>query len=437
MKLKLKIFENFDFILFLSVVLLVTIGICFIYSSGIDSSGVNVSNEYKKQIIFASTALVLMAIAMLIDYRKIQKYIFWIFLALCGILLYTRFFGREVNGAKSWLGIGFFGIQPSEFGKIVFIMYLASYLEKTGKQNDLKRFVKALFILLCPVGLILLQPDLGTALVYIPVFLVMCYIANVPKRYIMLIFSIGMLTILFTVLPIWEQTIAKRDVAILNVLTNMKLRFIIIFATSMITIISIVGYILTRQKYYYWISYVFIVIVISLFASIAAGKVLADYQVKRLIIFLDPQSDPLGSGWNIIQSKVAIGSGNLFGQGFLQGTQSHYRFLPEQSTDFIFSILSEEWGFVGCCVVFLLYFTVLFRCIMIMRKTTNTYGYYIASGVFTMFLFHFVINVGMVMGIMPITGIPLCFLSYGGSSLWTAMTCVGLLLSINARKLDF
>jgi rod shape determining protein RodA len=217
----------------------------------------------------------------------------------------------------------------------------------------------------------------------------------------------------------------------------MKLRFIIIFATSMITIISIVGYILTRQKYYYWISYVFIVIVISLFASIAAGKVLADYQVKRLIIFLDPQSDPLGSGWNIIQSKVAIGSGNLFGQGFLQGTQSHYRFLPEQSTDFIFSILSEEWGFVGCCVVFLLYFTVLFRCIMIMRKTTNTYGYYISSGIFTMFLFHFVINVGMVMGIMPITGIRLCFLSYGGSSLWTAMTCVGLLLSINARKLDF
>ena len=177
--------------------------------------------------------------------------------------------------------------------------------------------------------------------------------------------------------------------------------------------------------------------VISLFASVAAGKVLADYQVKRLIIFLDPQSDPLGAGWNIIQSKVAIGSGNLFGQGFLQGTQSHYRFLPEQSTDFIFSILSEEWGFAGGLVVFGLYFVILFRCIMIMRNTTNTYGYYITTGIFTMFLFHFLINVGMVMGIMPITGIPLCFLSYGGSSLWTAMTCVGLLLSINARKLDF
>lgn len=437
MKFKLKIFENFDFILFFSVIVLVTIGICFIYSSGIDSSGVNVSNEFIKQIVFASSGIILMLVAMFIDYRKLQKYIFWIFVGLCGILIYTRFWGREVNGAKSWLGIGDFGIQPSEFGKIIFIMYLASFLEKTDKQDELKRYAKALVILLCPVGLILLQPDLGTALVYIPVFLVMCYIANVPKRYILMIFSIGMVTILFTVLPIWEETIAKRDVALLNVLTNMKLRLIIILATSMITIISIVGYILTKRRYYYWISYVFIIVVISLFASVAAGKVLADYQVKRLIIFLDPQSDPLGAGWNIIQSKVAIGSGNLFGQGFLQGTQSHYRFLPEQSTDFIFSILSEEWGFAGGVVVFGLYFIILFRCILIMRNTTNTYGYYITTGIFTMFLFHFLINVGMVMGIMPITGIPLCFLSYGGSSLWTAMTCVGLLLSINARKLDF
>ena len=437
MKLKLKIFENFDFILCFSVILLITIGICFIYSSGIDSSGVNVSNEYVKQIIFGSTGLVLMCIAMFIDYRKLQKYIFWIFIVLCVILLYTRFFGREVNGAKSWLGIGDFGIQPSEFGKIIFIMYLASFFEKTDKQDDLKRYVKALIILLCPVGLILLQPDLGTALVYIPVFLVMCYVANVPKRYIMLVFSIGMVTILFTVLPIWEDTIAKKDVAILNVLTNMKLRVIILLASSLITVISIAGYILTKRKYYYWISYVFIIIVISLVASIAAGKVLKDYQVKRLIIFLDPQSDPLGSGWNIIQSKVAIGSGSLLGQGFLRGTQSHYRFLPEQSTDFIFSILSEEWGFAGGLAVFILYFIILSRCILIMRNTTNTYGYYITTGIFTMFLFHFLINVGMVMGIMPITGIPLCFLSYGGSSLWTAMTCVGLLLSINARKLDF
>lgn len=437
MKFKFRTFENFDFTLFFSVILLITIGICFIYSSGIDSSGVNVSNEYIKQIFYASTGIILMIVAMILDYRKLQKYMFWVFVGLLAVLVYTRFFGREVNGAKSWLGIGNFGIQPSEFGKIIFIMYCASFLEKTNKQDDLKRFIKALFIMLCPVGLILLQPDLGTALVYIPVFLVMCYVANIPKRYIMLIFSIGMVTILFTVLPIWEDVIAKRDVAILNVLTNMKFRLIIILATSMITIISIAGYILTKRSYYYWISYVFAVVVISLLASVAAGKVLADYQVKRLIIFLDPQSDPLGSGWNIIQSKVAIGSGNLFGQGFLQGTQSHYRFLPEQSTDFIFSILSEEWGFVGGLVVFSLYFIILFRCIMIMRNTTNTYGYYITTGIFTMFLFHFMINVGMVMGIMPITGIPLCFLSYGGSSLWTAMTCIGLLLSINVRKLDF
>ena len=155
-----------------------------------------------------------------------------------------------------------------------------------------------------------------------------------------------------------------------------------------------------------------------------------------MIIFLDPATDPLGSGWNIIQSKIAIGSGSLFGQGFLNGTQSHYRFLPQQSTDFIFSILSEEWGFVGGIIVFTLYFIILMRTITIIKNTKNIHGYYIASGILAMFFFHFVVNVGMVMGIMPITGIPLIFLSYGGSSLWTGMICIGILMSINYRQLD-
>lgn len=437
MKLKFKLFEDFDFILLISVILLIIIGICFVYSSGIDSSGVNFSNEYSKQILFASTGLVLLLLATFFDYRKLQKYIFWVFVGFLVVLLYTVFFGKEVNGAKSWIGIGDFGIQPSEFGKIIFIMYLASYLEKTEKQDDLKRYLISLVILILPVGLILLQPDFGSALVYVPIFLVMCYVAKIPKRYIMLIFSIGMVTILFTVLPIWQTEIAKKTYPILNVLINMKLRLIIILATLLIAIISVIGFIFTKKRYYYWIAYVFSVFSISLIVSIFAGKVLADYQVKRLIIFLAPESDRYGYGWNIRNSKIAIGSGGLFGQGYMQGPQSHLDYLPEKSTDFIFSILSEEWGFIGCLIVFILYFTIFLRCIKIMNNTTNTYGYYITTGIFTMLLFHFVINVGMVMGIMPATGIPLCFLSYGGSSLWTAMTCIGLLLSINARKLNF
>ncbi|MBQ3824700.1 MAG: rod shape-determining protein RodA, partial [Spirochaetaceae bacterium] len=192
-----------------------------------------------------------------------------------------------------------------------------------------------------------------------------------------------------------------------------------------------------RNRYYTWISTIFGIIVFSLVASVAMGKVLKPYQVSRLIVFMDPSVDPRGAGWNIIQSKIAIGSGNLFGQGFLRGSQSHLQFLPEQSTDFIFSILSEELGFAGCCLVFALYFLILMRILYIIRSTTNNYGYYISAGILGMLFFHFIVNVGMVMGIMPITGIPLLFLSYGGSSLWTAMICIGLLISISTRRLDF
>ena len=170
-----------------------------------------------------------------------------------------------------------------------------------------------------------------------------------------------------------------------------------------------------------------------------AEKVLSPIQVKRLIIFLNSNSDPLGAGWNILRSKDAIGSGGVIGNGFLQGIQSHKGYLPEQSTDFIFSILSEEWGFVGGLVIFLLYFTVLVRCIILLRNTTNTYGYYITTGIFTMFTFHFMINVGMVMGIMPVTGITLPLMSGGGTSVIATLMGLGVVLNIgiNSKSIRF
>ena len=157
--------------------------------------------------------------------------------------------------------------------------------------------------------------------------------------------------------------------------------------------------------------------------------------MKRLIIFLDPNIDPLNAGWNIIQSMTAIGSGGKTGLGFLKGTQSHYSFLPEQSTDFIFSILAEEWGFIGGLLVFGLYAIIFLRIFFIIQKTSDLFGKLIVSGVVAMLFFHFVVNIGMVMGFMPITGIPLLFLSYGGSSLWTAMIAIGLVIGINLRQL--
>lgn len=439
MKLNFKFLQFFDFILFFCVAALVTFGILFIYSSGINSDGENVSSEYLKQIIWGGSGMLMMLGISLLDYRRFNRYIPHFFAGACVVLVFTKFFGRYVNGARSWLGIGPFGIQPSEFTKVVFILFLAWYLDKTKKtQDQRKRFIVSLGIMFIPMGLILAQPDLGTSLVYFPIFLAMTFIAGIPIRYILFIFLGGMMTIIFTVLPIWESQIAHHSVIFIRVLTNTTLRLILIFATGSIGVLSMLGMFFYRHnKYFYWISYFAAIFCGALIFSYCAGKVLKEYQVMRLIVFIDPYADPRGAGWNIIQSKTAIGSGNLFGRGYLQGTQSHYRFLPEQSTDFIFSILSEELGFVGCMTVFALYFLIFMRTIFIIKNASNTFGLMIASGVLGMFVFHFLVNVGMVMGIMPITGIPLLFLSYGGSSLWTAMICVGLLMSVSSRKFGF
>ncbi|MCR5288723.1 MAG: rod shape-determining protein RodA [Treponema sp.] len=430
--------EHFDFILFLSVLSLITIGILFIYSSSVVTSGVSVSNEYIKQIVWASTGLVIMVFVALYDYRMTTRYVHFLFIFLVVILLYTRLFGKYVNGAKSWLGFGGFGLQPSEMCKVIYILFLAHYFDTSIEEHPKQRFLKAFFIMCVPVGLILLQPDLGTASVFIPIFLVMAFVAGIPIKFILFIFATGMLSVTLAVLPVWQSEIVHKSYALISVLTELKFRLLVIVGLTLIAIISLVGKIFyPSNKYYYWIAYFACIFDAAMICSYGAGKVLKPYQVKRLIIFLDPSSDPLGAGWNINQSMIAIGSGGFFGRGFLNGTQSHYRFLPQQSTDFIFSILSEETGFVGGIFIFLMYFLILLRALLIMKSTRNNYGYFIASGILAMFFFHFIVNVGMVMGIMPITGIPLFFLSYGGSSLWTAMVCIGLLMSINYRKQEF
>ena len=433
--MKNKFLAMFDYLLILVVLILVALGVLFIYSSSINSEGVSVTNEYIKQIIWASIGFVIMIFVTLYDYRKTESFTPYLYIFLIILLIYTRIFGRYVNGAKSWIGIGEFGVQPSEFGKIFFILFLAKFLDESKNMNQFKRFVFAIGILLLPMGLILIQPDLGTASVYIPIFLTMCFIAGIPVKYILYVLTFGLLTVFFTVLPVWNAEIAENPFVFISVLTNLKLRVLLISAVLLITLL---GYVVRRYfhgpKYIYWITLVFSVICLSLIFSLALGKFLKDYQIKRLIIFMNPNKDRLGAGWNIIQSKVAIGAGGMTGQGYLQGTQSHYRFLPQQSTDFIFSILSEELGFIGGIFVFSLYFVILIKILYIIRKCINRYGSYICAGIFGMFSFHFFVNVGMVMGIMPITGIPLLFLSYGGSSLLTAMTCTGLIMNINCRK---
>ena len=440
--MKVKFFERFDYFLILCITILCAFGVLFIYSSGIDSDGVLKSREYLKQIIWFSLGFVVMIIVALVDYRHFKRYSKWGYLLLLAMLLFTLLNGTIVNNARSWIGVGSLGIQPSELGKVLFILFLASYMDKSSKVPPLRRFITALLIMAVPMLLILRQPDLGTACVYLPICLFMCYMTDIPFRYIAYILLLGFTTIILTVLPVWHTKIwlsasSHQAIAVISILTNMKLRFTVIAILALIAFLSLLGYLTFKKVYYYWLTYTFSVLSLSFLLSIAAGKVLHEYQIQRLIIFIDPYTDRLKTGWNIIQSITAIGAGKFTGRGYLGGIQSHLRYLPEQSTDFIFSILAEEAGFIGGTLVFSLFLVIFIKIIKIIKTTTNTYGYFIASGILGMMFFHFSINVGMVMGIMPVTGIPLPFLSYGGSSLLTNMISIGLLMSINSRRLEF
>jgi len=236
------------------------------------------------------------------------------------------------------------------------------------------------------------------------------------------------------ILPLWQTHILRKSLPFLTVLINPKIIVITTLFMLLIAAIAFFGYLKYKKRYFYWLVYAPAIVVLSLVISFAARLVLKSYQLMRLIVFLDPNVDPRGAGWNIIQSVTAIGAGGLTGRGYLQGTQSHYQYLPEQSTDFIFSIFSEEAGFLGGLAVFTLFLVICHRILVIMKITVDPFAKYICAGLLGMFSFHFIINVGMTMGIMPITGIPLLFMSYGGSAVISAMIGVGLVLSIFIRR---
>ena len=235
-------------------------------------------------------------------------------------------------------------------------------------------------------------------------------------------------------LPAWQKLILKEDIRFVQILLTNDLFLILVGAIGIVAFLSLIGYLFTKKSYFYWLMYSSFLSVAGFVGSLGVRSFLKEYQIMRLIVFLDPSIDPRGTGWNTIQSLIAVGSGGLTGKGFLSGTQSHYRFLPEQSTDFIFSILSEEWGLIGSVSIIILFSIILVRGLILIMNSKDSYGYYVGSGIIIMIFFHVIINIGMAIGIMPITGIPLLFISYGGSSLWTALISVGLLQNIYLRR---
>ncbi|MBP7095601.1 MAG: rod shape-determining protein RodA [Spirochaetia bacterium] len=428
---------DIDWWILAPAIFLMGAGVLFIYSSGVTSEGLVVSNEWLKQLVWVATGLVLLAAVVVVDWKRWRDLAPWFYGASLAALVYTRLFGRVVNGARSWIGVGDIGVQPSEFTKIAAILMLAKYLADSRHDPDrFGRFVKAFALAAIPMAFILAQPDFGTSLVFLPIFLVMAWIGGIETRYVAFVGLLAVLTLGFAVLPLYETVIADAPSVWLSVFYEPPRSWLLIGGLAGVFALATLGFLIGRRRYYYWIAYSALLLVASLMTALVGRMVLKEYQVMRLIVFLDPSVDPRGSGWNILQSITAIGSGGFGGRGFLQGTQSHYRYLPQQSTDFIFSILSEEWGLVGGIVVFSLFFLLLARCVVLLRNLKSAYAAYVVAGVAGMIFFHFIINVGMAMGIMPITGIPLFFLSYGGSSLWTALIGVGLALAVSARRFD-
>lgn len=431
-----KTLSRIDFLMLISVFFLMFLGVAFIYSSGISSTGINVSNEYQKQLIRIISGLFILLFFSIYDIEKIKNFAIPIYLTLLAILIYTRINGSTVNGAKSWLYIGSFGFQPSEFTKIATILLLAKYLDDNKKEiYRLKVFIISFGIIALPFSLILIQPDMGTASVYIPIFIAMIFIGGCNIKHLIYLLLLGGLTLFFTMLPGWEEFILQSKNPFVTILNNKNLLLYLIGSFSFSILLSIIGYFYFKKEYFYWVIYAFSIIIVSLVISyIARTYVLKEYQIMRLIVFMNPQVDPLNFGWNIIQATTAVGSGGLMGKGFLQGTQSHYQFLPEQSTDFIFSILSEELGFIGAILVFGSFFIILIRGILILTYAKDNFSVIVGAGIVGMIFFHVVQNIGMNIGLMPITGIPLFFLSYGGSSLWTALAGIGILQGIYQRR---
>jgi len=433
----LDTYRSLDWLVVAAVSMLLVVGVLFIYSSGMTSEGEMVSGEYSRQVIWALTGLALLLGAAAVDPKRLPDYTLLLFLAVLAALVYTRLFGRVVNGARSWIGIGEVGLQPSEFMKLATVLFVARYLRDSRHgTGDLKRFVFSFGMVLLPMALILSQPDFGTALVFLPVYLFMAWIGGVQARYLVFLLATGAIMLAMVVLPLWNKNTGADISIFLRIFYERPYVYYSLGLSLASLSLAALGWRFFKKAYYYWIAYGSLILSAGLAGSLAGQALLKEYQVMRLMVFLDPTIDPLGSGWNILQSITAIGSGGFSGKGFLQGTQSHYRYLPQQSTDFIFSIVSEELGFVGGIAIFALYLFILVRLALSLRNLRDPFQACVVAGVFGMIFFHFMINVGMAMGIMPITGIPLLFMSYGGSSLWAVCLGLGLCLGIGARKYD-
>ncbi|AHH14214.1 rod shape-determining protein RodA [Borrelia nietonii YOR] len=429
--------RSYDSLALFSLVMISFIGVLLIYSSDYTSNGSLMKIEYIKQIVWVLGGFFVILVIGRYDLKIIHGMIYPLYFLLIASLIFTAIFGVSVNGARSWIGIWKLGGQPSELGKIISILTLAKFYSSKNEYHNFFVFVFA-FMLIFPIILfVFLQPDFGTAVVYLNMFIFISFFAGIDIHYILYFALTGFFSFLFVVLPVWYEYKADMGNVLYLIFSNNFYFQVAFLVLILVFLSSAIGFFVSKYNLnvrviYFYISYISSILLISSFFSKFLSKFMKPYQIKRFLVFLDPNIDLKGAGWNLNQVKIAIGSGGIFGKGFLKGPYTHANYVPSQSTDFIFSILAEEFGFVGVSVVLILFFFIFFKILILMNKSKDRYMSLVLAGVLGLLFFHTSFNIGMSLGLLPITGIPLPFLSYGGSSTITFFFAMALYFNIES-----
>jgi len=426
----------------------------------------DMSQRYGKQLIFIIAAIVLAVMVMVTDNK------FWFFFAwfIYGffilMLILVLIIGKEINGAKAWFGVGAFSIQPSEFAKFATGLALASYLNSKRQMLGAREVLAATAIIIVPVLLIALQPDMGSVVTYFAFFIVLyregvsiwvfiTAILAVALFFLTLILgnlpvAIGLLVAAAIVLLITSGYMMTLKAAAVMAVTGGVAFLIGHYILDLDTVLIIVLAVILAGMVYAWFIYRLKLVNQAIIYAFLLGGLLylftVDYAFHtalkphhqtRINIMLGMEDDPFGEGYNLNQSLISIGSGGFTGKGYLNGTQTKFKFVPEQSTDFIFCTVGEEWGFIGSMVVIGLFVWLLLRLMMMAERQRTTFVRAYGYGVFALFLVHFFVNIGMTIGVMPVIGIPLPFFSYGGSSLWGFTMLLFIFLRLDAGRTEY
>lgn len=412
--------QKFDWIAILIYLLCLLIGWFNIYaavfSPEIPTHIFDISHNAGKQLMWIGTTVLIIICISVIDHKFYDTFAYILYGMAIFSLIAVLLLGTNINGSHSWIKVGSFSIQPAEFAKVATSLALAKYLSDPtiNLTRSWKDYLPICVIIGLPCALILLSKETGSMLVF-GAFVIMLYREGLPG----IIPAVGI------------------TIAILVILTLLVNKWLIV-----IGIVILGGIVLwlmpkaTRRKEGLMATLIvgFIMIGVVVGVDFFINNVLQKHQRGRIMVLIDPNSDPRGDGWNVIQSKIAIGSGGLYGKGFLEGTQTKFNFVPEQSTDFIFCTVGEEHGFLGSLIVVVLFIGLISRLVILAERQrtrfARVYGYCVAGIIF----FHFMVNIGMTIGLMPVIGIPLPFFSYGGSSLWSFSILLFIFLKIDSQR---